>query len=202
MTCARAISTDDVSSLDKFAMSRLALALAFAWGLAEATFFFLVPDVLLTLIGCRSLRPAIKATLASLAGALLGGAVMHAFGRVAIDEARIFLDHIPAIDTSLTGEVARQIDERGLIAVMLGPLRGIPYKIYAVECGARGESLITFLLVSIPARYIRFLLATIAAHVVARMIEPLTRRRARIEVMIWAVAWAAFYSFYFSRFGW
>ncbi|MEK6321210.1 MAG: hypothetical protein AABN33_05950 [Acidobacteriota bacterium] len=190
------------SPLDDFASSRAALALAFAWGLAEATFFFIVPDVLLTLIGCRALKPALKTSVAALVGALAGGALMYTFGAREPDPIRAFLDHVPAISPDLITRVTGQISEGGLLAVLLGPMKGIPYKIYAVEWGARGGSFLAFMLISVPARYIRFVLATIAARGIARLIEPLTQHRAGIETSILAVIWVAFYSFYFARFGW
>lgn len=189
------------SALDDFASGRAALALAFAWGLAEATFFFIVPDVLLTLIACRALRPAMKATVAALVGALAGGALIYTFGAREPHTARIFLEHIPAISPALILRVGDQIHESGLIAVLLGPIKGIPYKIFAVEWGAQGGSLAAFLLISIPARYVRFLLASLVARGIAAGIRPLTNNRASIEAAILACVWIAFYSFYFLRFG-
>jgi membrane protein YqaA with SNARE-associated domain len=190
------------ASLNDFAASGAVLALAFAWGLAEAMFFFIVPDVLLTLIACRALKPALKATVASLVGALAGGTIMYIFGARDAQAARTFLDNVPAIDPALIARVAGQINESGLLAVLLGPLKGIPYKIYAVEWGARGGSFLAFLVISIPARYIRFFLASLAARGIARSIEPLTDHRAAIEISILTIIWLAFYSFYFWRFGW
>jgi membrane protein YqaA with SNARE-associated domain len=189
------------SSFDRFLSSRAAIRLAFVWGVAEASFFFIVPDVLLTFVACRALKPALKATIAALAGALIGGVGMYAFGLRAPHAASAFLDHVPAINADLIARVARQIDEHGLIAVMIGPLKGIPYKIYAVEWGAQGRSLIGFLLISIPARYIRFFLAAVVARLIARLIEPVTRRRRNSELLIIAAIWIVFYGYYFSRFG-
>ncbi len=192
----------DRSALDDFASGRAALILAFVWGIAEATFFFIVPDVLLTLIACRKLRPALNATIAALAGALAGGAVMYAFGMREPDTARAFLSHVPAITPALLTRVTGQISASGLLALLLGPIKGIPYKIYAVEWGARRASFIGFLVMSVPARYVRFFLAALAARGIARLIRPLTHHRAVIEVFILAVIWVTFYSFYFARFGW
>jgi membrane protein YqaA with SNARE-associated domain len=189
------------SPIDQFALGRVALVLAFAWGLAEATVFFIVPDVLLTLIACRALKPALRATTVALLGALVGGALMYAIGRRDPVNARAFLDQIPAINPALIMRVASQISENGLLAVLLGPMKGIPYKIYAVEWGSREGSLVTFMLISIPARYIRFFLAAVFARGIARLIEPLTHHRAAIEVLILAVIWIGFYVFYFARFG-
>src|SRR5258706_1708194 len=53
---------------------------SFVWGLAESSFFFFVPDVGLTFLALRNYRAALRATLAALAGALIGGALMYAWG--------------------------------------------------------------------------------------------------------------------------
>jgi membrane protein YqaA with SNARE-associated domain len=189
-------------SLDEFLSSRGALILAFVWGLAEATFFFIVPDVLLTLIASRKLRPALNATLAALGGALAGGVFMYAFGMRQPETAHAFLSHVPAITPAILTRVTAQISESGLFALLLGPLKGIPYKIYAVEWGVRGGSFFGFLLISLPARYIRFFLAALAARLIARLIQPLTRHRPMVEISILIAIWTAFYAFYFARFGW
>ena len=99
-------------------------------------------------------------------------------------------------------KVAGQIRESGLLAVLIGPLKGIPYKVYAVEWGARGGSFLPFLLISIPARYTRFLLASLAARGIAGVIEPLTDHRPALEISILTIIWVAFYGYYFSHFGW
>lgn len=187
------------ASVDEFITSRAGLSLALIWGFAEATIFFIVPDVLLTLIACRALKPALKATVAALIGALTGGALMYTLGAREPGFARGVLDHIPAISPALIARVAGQIDEMGLTAVMLGPLKGIPYKIYAVEWGSRGGSILEFMLISIPARYVRFLLTALIARGIARLIQPLTHHRATIEIPILAVVWIAFYVFYFAH---
>jgi hypothetical protein len=175
---------------------------AFAWGVAEAIFFFIVPDVWLTLIATRSLRSAMKATIVALAGALAGGALVVVFAHASPEAAHTFLLHIPGINAHLLERVAGQVDEHSLLAVLIGPLKGIPYKIYAVEWGRRGGGLGEFLLISIPARWLRFAIAVVIARIVVRLIEPLTHRRAGIEGLLLAVIWVAFYTFYFARFGW
>jgi hypothetical protein len=187
---------------DRFATGHLLLAIACAWGLGEATVFFIVPDVLLSWVATRSLRAAMKATIAALVGALVGGALMAAFAHASPETARAFLQHIPGINAHLLDRVAGQVDEHDLMAVLFGPLKGIPYKIYAVEWGRRGGDLFTFLLISIPARWVRFALSAILARTIARLIEPLTDHRAGIEFLILAVIWVIFYTFYFVRFGW
>ncbi|MFL6212688.1 MAG: hypothetical protein ACJ74J_02220 [Blastocatellia bacterium] len=128
------------SRADRLATSRAMLLTAFLWGLSEATFFFIVPDVLLTWAATRSLRSAIQASLAALVGALIGGAVMVAFAAASPDTTHAFLLHIPGINAHLLARVSGQVDELHLLAVLFGPLKGIPYKIYAVEWGTRGNA--------------------------------------------------------------
>jgi len=127
---------------------------------------------------------------------------MYGIGARAPGAARGFLDHVPAINATLIATVESEVDNRGLGAVMIGPLRGIPYKVYAVEWGARRGGLIAFLLISVPARVIRFVLAAVAARGIARAIKPWTRARARIELLLLTAFWVVFYSFYFAHFGW
>jgi membrane protein YqaA with SNARE-associated domain len=182
--------------------SRAAQVAAFLWGLAEATVFFIVPDVFLTVAACRSLRASMEACGWALGGALLGGAIMYTAGRNHPEYARDWLKRVPAIDAKLIQRVQMQESEQGLWAVLIGPTVGIPYKIYAVEWGARQENLPAFLLVSIPARGIRFLFSSLVAAGIARLLAPWTRRRPQIELTILAVWWIGFYAFYFSHFGW
>jgi len=53
------------------------LAAAAAWGLAEATLFFIVPDVLLSWLAAFRPRVAWPAVLTCLVGALAGGVIMY-----------------------------------------------------------------------------------------------------------------------------
>src|SRR5262245_24998294 len=151
-------NSSDMSSRSN--RSVLHFAIAFLWGLAEATFFFIVPDVFLTVVARRALKPALKATLAALGGALLGGVLMYALGRRHATTIEAFLDRVPSISPETIARVAEQIREKGSMAILFGPLMGIPYKIYAVEWGAQERSVVTFVLISVPARYVRFFLVT------------------------------------------
>jgi len=170
-------------------MTRLSM-LAFCWGFAEATVFFVVPDVCLSFIALDSFSGAFQASLFSLAGALLGGSVMYCLGRRAPGTARSLLERIPAISPVSVDLVESDVVALGGRAIVLGPLKGIPYKIYAVECGALRRSFLRFALVSIPARYPRFLLSVLAAAALRAFITP----------YVLCAIWLTFYIFYFWRF--
>jgi hypothetical protein len=193
---------DRQHSLDCFTQSFAAQFAAFVWGLAEATVFFIVPDVLLSMLGCRSIHAGIKASGYALLGALLGGLIMCVAGRTSPENLHGILIHVPAIHPQLVERVQSQLSEYHLGAVLIGPITGIPYKIYAVEWGAHHGDIIEFLLVSIPARGVRFLIAVFLASGISRLIAPWTKQRAKIEMGILALFWIGFYTFYFVHFGW
>lgn len=179
---------------------RAACAIACAWGFAEATLFFIVPDVWLTFLVMIGLRPALLAASWAIAGGLAGGITMLWLGAHDPATAARLLDAVPAISPALIARVHAGIEQHGLLAVLLGPIGGVPYKIYAVEWGARHGSWLVFTLVSVPARGVRFFLAPVLVALIRRGIAPLTRGRRAVEAGVLAGFWVAFYTFYFLQF--
>jgi membrane protein YqaA with SNARE-associated domain len=187
---------------DKFSHSARAHTVAFIWGFAEATLFFIVPDVLLSAIGCRSIRAGLKASMLVIAGALIGGTVMYKAGGHFPEQSKAFLTHIPAIHSKQIDRTQSQLAAYGILALLIGPTEGIPYKIYATEWGIQHGNLIVFILISIPARGIRFLLSVFLANGICRWIQPWTKRRVKTEMTILAIVWIVFYAVYFCVMGW
>ena len=177
--------------------SRLAalLAAGAVWGAAEATLFFIVPDVLITFVATRRLGRAVMVSLAATAGAVAGGLAMYMWGRHDAAGATAALAHVPAVTTKMLARVASQLQAGGVSALFLGPLTGAPYKIYAVESGAAGMSAVGFLLISVPARLARFaLLAVLTAAVRQRLLSRWPQRK--VDALT-TVSWAIFYAAYF-----
>jgi membrane protein YqaA with SNARE-associated domain len=173
----------------------LALLASLAWGFAEATFFFFVPDILLSLIALYRPRVAYVGCVCATLGAILGGLLMYYAGVFHYDGAVAFLDLIPAINHDLILSVRQALSDTGLLALLLGPTQGVPYKIYAVEAGSLGMSLLAFVLVSIPARFVRFAFVTGAAHVFGRLMGRFPRRYA---VAVVTGCWILVYVVYFA----
>lgn len=176
-------------------LKRPAYALAGLWGLAEAMVFFIVPDVLLSWLALRGLRGALIACLFALAGALIGGTAVWLIAQQNPELLRATFVHIPAIDSNMLETVQTQLATAGLMALFIGPLIGTPYKIYALEAAVLQLGYLPFLLVSIPARLIRFVLVT---SIVAALNRVLTRRlslRQRQGLLL--ACWVGFYAWYF-----
>lgn len=170
--------------------------IAAVWGFGEATLFFIVPDVFLTVVALRDRRAALLACGAAVVGALAGGLLLYRWGRADLSGATSALLAVPAISQEMIQDVRNGLASDGLVALFLGPIKGTPYKIYAVVSGDAGLSLPLFLLVSIPARGVRFLLMALAASWVSRgplAAWPLARKRV-LAIALWAVFYAGYFA--------
>jgi membrane protein YqaA with SNARE-associated domain len=169
--------------------------LAAVWGFTEATFFFIVPDVILSWLALERPKRGLTACAPALLGALVGGTLMWVWGSLHAGSAQTVLDALPGIRPDMIRAVDSALVSNGLSAVFFGPLRGVPYKIYAVASGELGIGLFGFLLMSIPARLVRFLLVTLLAA--GLRAGPLARFSLRTCRGIHVVSWLLFYVWYF-----
>lgn len=172
---------------------------AFAWGLAEATFFFIIPDVLTSRLVLQKPRLGFAACFSSLAGALLGGWLLFWVGhdpsvRVTLIQA---MDWLPGITPALVGKAGEGLMQHGLSALFTGVLAGIPYKLYALQAAWAGADFVAFMQVSLFARLSRFFLVTgLSWFVGSKLLSNLSlTTRLRIHTGSWLV----FYTGYFWR---
>ncbi|MEM9014262.1 MAG: hypothetical protein AAGB02_04050 [Pseudomonadota bacterium] len=165
------------------------------WGFAEATFFFIVPDVLLTAsLLSGHYRRALRLCLIASIAAAMGGLVMWFWGAYAVDSARAFLLRIPLIAPDLLARVGHEITSLWPWNLAKGAVTGAPYKIYAVEAGANGVNPLNFAIASIPARLARFVLIVSAAA----LIKLLLIRLGKMNWAPWLLIgfWVALYIVY------
>jgi membrane protein YqaA with SNARE-associated domain len=174
------------------------LWLGFFWGLAEATLFFIVPDVLLTLIALFSFRRSARLLACILAGALCGGSVMFLFGKVAPPEARMTVLQVPFVSPAMLDKTGKSFERDGIWAMTKGPGNGIPYKVYCVQA-SRYSGLGLFLVVSLIARLERFALFWLIAGGLGVAFRKNILRQPKIAVAVHACIWIAGYAWYWSR---
>jgi len=156
------------------------------WAFSEASFFFIVPDLWLSYTSLNSLKKGFKNVIYALIGALLGGTVMYILGRHDITAIVKFLAKIPLIDLGIINDVKESIQINGVSAMFVGPLKGIPYKIYASY---------VFIMISIFARGIRFCLSVLISNLFFRtFLNKITLNNKRI---ILAFIWLTIYIIYF-----
>jgi hypothetical protein len=171
------------------------IALAFAWGIAEASLFFVVPDVLLGWIALRrGLRAGLLATLAAAAGAALGGGAMLLWAAADPESARAAVLALPAIDAEMMAGLRDRMSHLGTVpALLLASLTGVPYKIGAVLMPDFGWSLAGAMVATPAIRLPRFVMTVLIAAA-ARLL----RIPARVAAPVYFGGWAVFYAFYWG----
>ncbi len=173
--------------------------IALLWGLAEASFFPIVPDVWLGwLVLERGFRSALRALPWAIVGALVGGLLSWQAGLHA-DWTWLPLATVPRLDAALLARVQAAQERLGAAAILLAPFAGVPYRLHAVVAASRGTlSLPVFLAVSPLARGLRFLLVTLLIRGLARRLEQAPWRAHRRALYL--LGWGLFYLLYFACF--
>lgn len=172
------------------------LVIAAAWAVGEATFFPLVPDVWLTRVAAQGqTRTAVKATVAALAGALVGGTCTRAWAaRTDPQRSRELMAKVPGVSRTMVDDTAARVEKRGNVVLLTGPLRGVPYRLFARASAVTGTSLASFLGWSVPGRWPRFALSVAVASVGHRL-------AGRWSLWVHAGFWTVFYAWFFSVVG-
>jgi membrane protein YqaA with SNARE-associated domain len=174
------------------------VTLAFLWGLAEGTFFFVVPDVAISLAALLRPGRAWRHVLAAVAGGVLGGALLYSWSSRSPGSAHDAVARVPFVTSQMFARVHESYRLHGMAAVFRGPLTGTPYKIYAVEAPeflGRGE----FLAATVPARGYRFVAVWIVFGVAGTALRRYLGRTAS-QLALWhGVLWILFYAFYWGR---
>lgn len=165
------------------------------WGFAEATFFFFIPDIYLTRIAIYNLRRALLACFFTAISACLGGSIMYFWAQHLPQQAIHSLLYVPAIFPSLIKEVFVSLNNKPYCALILAPLKGIPYKIYAVAFGANKMDFGLFILASFFARLIRFILITLIGGLLTKLISRYCQRKTLFYLHTYS--WGIIYVVYF-----
>lgn len=171
-------------------------AVSLLWGFAEATVFFVVPDVWISRQALSSWPAALRSCGFALAGALAGGVLLYFIGRHQEAALLALFDRLPAIGPGLVARVQAQLHDLGGAGLLVGGFSGAPYKLYAVQAAAAGLGLPVFIACSIVARGARFLAVALLARAIAHRATP--RLGAAMVRRIWWIAWVAFYALYWA----
>jgi hypothetical protein len=173
------------------------ILLAFLWGFAEGTFFFVVPDVALSLVALVQPRRAWRHVLAALLGGMIAGALLFGWAQRNPGGARSAIARVPLVSAAMLAQVQASYRTHGIGAVFLGPWSGIPYKVYAVEAPPfLGQA--EFVMTTAPARALRFLAVWAVFGIVGGWLR---QRRGWTTVNIvkaHGAFWVLFYAFYWG----
>lgn len=170
--------------------------IALVWGFAEATLFFVIPDVWITRVALRSRREAFAAVAHAIVGAMAGGALVYLWGARDPAAVRAVFDALPAISPALIDSIGARWQQLGVWAPLVGAFSGVPYKLYAAQA-AGFVSLPVFVALSVLARGARFLVFALLAHAIARRATP--RLGERRVFALWLGLWIVGYTLYWLR---
>jgi membrane protein YqaA with SNARE-associated domain len=157
------------------------LWIAAAWGFAEATVFFVIPDVWIGTMALRSRRAALQAAGCALLGAVLGGSLLYALSLHGNAALLALFDRLPAISVAMIQRVAAQLHGLGAAGVVLGGFSGVPYKLYAAQVHVAGIGLPVFVGFTLLARGLRFALAALLVAGLAGWAKRRFGRRALVQ---------------------
>lgn len=175
------------------------IAASALWSFAEATVFFVVPDVMLSAATVRcGFRTGVIAALAAAIAAAAGGLLVYLATASGIVAPFALYDALPSISSDMIARARAGFSGADWpIAMLAGSFSGVPYKLYAASAAAAGTPLVAFLLWSIPIRLARFALVVGAAA----LLRPLFLRvlGPRYALLPVALLWIAFYIVFWLR---
>lgn len=173
------------------------------WGFAEATLFFIVPDVWLGWIALTNLKRAMIATVGALVGAVVGGLLVAIVSsQVAPETSFRVMDAVPAVAPAMIREVDADVSERGSRAIMVGPVRGVPYKLYARAEGVQGGPDAGFVAWSLLGRAYRWVILIPLIWLVSRAVQRYLGLSVRQARWVYVAGWCLFYGWYLTTVPW
>lgn len=173
--------------------------IAAVWGFAEATFFFIVPDVFTSRVALtHPPRVALLACVWAVGGALIGGHLLFVFAKTNPAEAAQLLaalDVIPGISPAMIAATGEDIRLHGSGAFFTSAFGGVPYKLCALQASSHGVGYTAFLIASAGSRLLRFAVVTGFALLCRHWL--LARFSRTVHLCVHAATWSAFYGGYF-----
>lgn len=180
---------------------KVGIWLALVWGFAEGTLFFLIPDIIVTFAALFAPRKSGWHLGAVVLGSLIAGAIMFAWGSRDPQAARAAVDRVPFVTAQMFKTVEADYPESGVLALLKGPMSGIPYKAYAVLAPSHEIGLGTFLLVSIPARLERLVITWVLFGIAGLALRKVWERNPALGIGLHAAYWIVIYIIYWSKIG-
>lgn len=172
---------------------RHSLILSFLWGIGEATFFFIVPDVFLSYLALNiESKKLLKANFAALAGACVGGTIIWFIAVFTQVSAIDLFDWIPFIDAKTIGEAQHLAQNKGVASIVFAPLSALPYKLVAFQVSNLGVSLPFFIFVTFIGRAYRFLIVSYVSWLGSWIFKRFKYSWPRYA--LWAYCWICIYA--------
>jgi hypothetical protein len=112
--------------LEEFFVSKQANYLVFFWAMAEALFWFVIPEFLLLLIIFMRIKRKRELLYYNIFGTIAGTVLAFSINLPAH-----LIEKLPYIQPAMTKQVAAWFEKSGIFALIHQPFSGIPYKVFA-----------------------------------------------------------------------
>ena len=174
------------------------LWLGFLWGIAEGTFFFIIPDLLLSWACLSGARKGLRMLCVIVAGSLVAGFLMYTWASSHPGSSHAVVASVPFVTPRMFEQVQTDYGNHGAFGMLLGPGSGIPYKVYAV-LAPPVLPLGAFLAMSIPARIERLALSWLLFTIIGRVFAGWLAKHPRATVLLFCAFWIVTYVIYWIR---
>ena len=176
-TARRAVNADRISAgLRSRAADRRGVVAMFAWGVAEALVWPLIPDISLALLVFSLPRRWPALTAATLIGSVTGGALGWAASASGLHWP------LPLTTPRMSSAVDAWLAADGAQAMVQQPMSGVPYKVFVAAAPDADVALGPFLVATAQYRGLRMLVAALVVAAVGAVIWRLVPRRLHAEV--------------------
>ena len=182
-------------------LGQAGIAISVVWGFAEATLWFIVPDVAVGAVALLLPSRWWRVATATIAASLLGGLVLFTAALVDGDASRTAILALPGIDHEMASDVRDELAADGGSALVRAPLSGVPYKVYTVEMADQSWGVASYLAWSLPSRTLRILPVAAIAALVGWWLAGFIRRRTGAVLAAYVAGWVVLYVFYFRSVG-
>ncbi|HLY92687.1 MAG TPA: hypothetical protein VKQ89_05465 [Candidatus Angelobacter sp.] len=172
----------------------------FLWGFAEATLFFVVPDVLLTFVALYSPGRSVKLIGMILVGGLAGGTLMFYLGAKNTERAEAVVLRVPFVSAGMFEKTHSGFERDGIWTLAKAPGNGIPYKVYCLQA-SRYAGWGKFIVVSTLARLERFALFWLVSVLIGLAFRQRIQRKPLIPALAHLSLWISGYAWYWSNVG-
>ena len=152
---------------ERFASGRSGTRLMFAWSLAEATVWPILPDFLLVPMVAANRRRFHVPLAAAVIGMAAGCATTVLFAYRAPRHAWGLLRHLPLVHEQQIDVARRHLAAHGTVAFLFQPWSGVPSKIWAVMAGAERPNPWLAIAALVIARSLRMAVLAGAARLLA-----------------------------------
>jgi len=180
----------------KFIDSDWNSAIAFLWGFAEATVFFIIPDVYITFVFLFSVRSGFIAIIWSIIGSIAGAVCIYLLHMLSYNYASVLV-MIPGITLKMITHGLQLFRQDVFPGFSTVPFSGIPYKIYVYSAARFSVPFYLFVVWTVIARIIRYAFPISVILIIQKFCKKNIKKHIRFWLLLFFAVWILFYTWYF-----